>query len=175
MRATTSSMVAFLPSSGRSIGPSIGLAIGLAIGLTPGCATNGFGAAIDQPVLALDAAERGEAGIERLPTPETAQEAQFYMKGAIAALRAGAPDHSALFLQAILRSDHLTDRGRANVYWLLAEASRLGEQDKQLVDALGGFLIAASVVPEDADIQLRTEEARMSLSAARERLALASH
>ena len=111
----------------------------------------------------------------RLPTPDTAVEAQFYMKGAIAALRAGEPEHSAMFLEAILRSDHLTDRGRANVYWLLAEARRIGARDPELVDALGGFLIAASVVPEDLDIQGRTEEAQAHLLAARGRLALVTH
>lgn len=103
----------------------------------------------------------------RLPAPETTIEAQAYLSGAIAALRASQPKHATVFIDAILRSDHLTDRGRANVYWLGAEAHRLARNDQGLVDALGGFLVAAAVLDPDDDMRVREVEARATLVARR--------
>ena len=113
-----------------------------------------------------------------LPPPRTPAEAQMFLSASIAALRAGQGAHAALFLDAILRSDHLTDRGRANLYWLLADAhrARLAElppqagearADRPLVDALGGFLIASEVIEPDAELGQRQVEARAILVAAR--------
>lgn len=105
----------------------------------------------------------------RLPAPETSIEAQAYLTGAIAALRASQPKHASVFIDAILRSDHLTDRGRANVYWLGAEAHRLAGDERGLVDSLGGFLVAAAVLPpeENDDMRVREVEARATLVARR--------
>lgn len=103
----------------------------------------------------------------RLPPPETSIEAQAYLSGAIAALRASQPKHASVFIDAILRSDHLTDRGRANVYWLGAEAHRQAGDERGLVDSLGGFLVAAAVLPHDDDMRAREVEARATLVARR--------
>lgn len=111
---------------------------------------------------------------EPLPPPRTPAEAQFFLSASIAALRAGQGGHAALFLDAILRSDHLTDRGRANLYWLLADAHRVRlssegatTADTALIDALGGFLIAADVIEPDAELSERQVEARAILVATR--------
>lgn len=117
------------------------------------------------------------AAAEPLPPPRTPAEAQIFLSASIAALRAGEGAHAALFLNAILRSDHLTDRGRANLYWLLVDAhrARLARQgatqaDQPLVDALGGFLVAADVLDPDPDLAPRQSEARAVLTASRLRL-----
>ncbi|MBI1948922.1 MAG: hypothetical protein HYS27_24760 [Deltaproteobacteria bacterium] len=117
------------------------------------------------------------AAVEPLPPPRTPAEAQIFLSASIAALRAGEGAHAALFLDAILRSDHLTDRGRANLYWLLVDAhrarlARLGatHADVALVDALGGFLVAADVLEADADMALQQAEARAVLTATRLRI-----
>lgn len=102
---------------------------------------------------------------DRLPAPDTTAEAQAYLSGAIAALRASQPKHATAFIDAILRSDHLTERGRANVYWLAAEAHRLAGDDDGLVDSLGGFLVSAAVLEPDDDMQLREVEARAAIVA----------
>ena len=134
-----------------------------------GCAT------ASQPVIAT--APTVEVTTEPLPPPRTPAEAQMFLSASIAALRADQGGHAALFLDAILRSDHLTDRGRANLYWLLADAhrARLAAEgathvDAALVDALGGFLIAADVLEPDADLSARQVEARAVLVATRLRV-----
>lgn len=106
----------------------------------------------------------------RLPPPEDARDAQTYLSGALAALRANQPAHAALFLDAILKSDHLSDRGRANVYWLAADAHRQAGHDSAHADALGGFLVAAEVLPDDEDLRRREVEARAALVARRLKL-----
>lgn len=67
-------------------------------------------------------------------------------------------------LSAVLRSDYLTDHGRAGLYWLLAEASD-GVDDARRKDALGGYLVAASVLPPDPEILSRSRTARGALLA----------
>lgn len=113
----------------------------------------------------------------RLPPPNTPAEAQLFLSASIAALHAGQGGHAALFIDAIIRSDHLTDRGRANLYWLLADAhrARLATEgathaDAALVDALGGFLVAADVLEPDPDLSARQVEARAVLVATRLRV-----
>lgn len=101
----------------------------------------------------------------RLPAPESSHEAQTYLSGALAALRANQPQHAALFLDAILGSDHLSDRGRANIYWLAADAHRMAGHDDGYVDALGGFLVAADLLPVDEELRRREVEARARLLA----------
>ncbi len=114
---------------------------------------------------------------EPLPSPTTPAEAQIFLSAAVAALRASDYEHAALFLDAILGSDHLTDRGRANLYWLLVDAHRgrltargATHADAALVDALGGFLVAAEVIDPDPDLAERQVEARAILTATRLRV-----
>jgi hypothetical protein len=103
--------------------------------------------------------------LDKLPTPQTSAEARAYFAGSLAAMRADQPGRAVQFLEAILRSDHLTERGRADVYWLIVEAHRLDRNEVALADALGGFLVAAEVVPPDEDIRQREVEARATLLA----------
>ncbi len=128
-----------------------------------GCAN----APMRAPISLEDIASVAHLETARLPAPETSIEAQAYLTGAIAALRASQPKHASVFIDAILRSDHLTDRGRANVYWLGAEAHRLAGNERGLVDSLGGFLVAAAVLPPDDDMRVREVEARATLVARR--------
>jgi hypothetical protein len=131
--------------------------IGVLASLANGCASTTAQriseAAVDLPLPA------------RLPAPDTTADAQSYLTGAIAALRASQPTHATVFIDAILRSDHLTERGRANVYWLAAEAHRLAGNDAGLVEALGGFLVAAAVLDADDDMRMREVEARAAIVA----------
>jgi hypothetical protein len=108
---------------------------------------------------------RAPAAPDRLPAPQSTQEAQTYLSGALAAMRANQPQHAALFLDAILDSDHLSDRGRANIYWLAADAHRLAGHEAAYIDALGGFLVAADLLPIDSEMRRREVEARAALVA----------
>jgi hypothetical protein len=67
-------------------------------------------------------------------------------------------------LQALLGSDYLSERGRANLYWLLADAAD-GLDDERRRDALGGYLVAASILPVDAELRDRMGRARAWLLA----------
>ena len=127
----------------------------------------GIGCASLAPDTAANVAalEAFDAAPARLPAPETGGEAQAYLSGSLSAMHAGKPAHAAMFLDAILRSDHLTDRGRANVYWLASEAHRLAKHDDALLDALGGFLVASAVLPSDDELRVREVEARATLLA----------
>jgi hypothetical protein len=68
--------------------------------------------------------------------------------------------------RALLRTDFLSDHGRANLYWLMAEASR--ELDAEThIDALSAFLVAAAALPKDAALVARLTQARAGLSVAK--------
>jgi hypothetical protein len=123
-----------------------------------------------EPLDLADGAPPADLLPARLPAPDTAADAQMFLQGSVAALRAHEPAHAALFLDAILRSDHLTDRGRANVYWLLGEARRQLGDDARLADAMSGFLVAATLVHEDDDFLDRQARARVTLAATRLRM-----
>jgi hypothetical protein len=101
----------------------------------------------------------------KLPAPPTPGAAQAMLSASIDAMRAGSPDTAAIFLDAIVRSDHLTDRGRTNVYWLLAQANRAAGNEDRMLDAFGGFLVASQIVPTDDDLKQREVEARSILLA----------
>jgi hypothetical protein len=152
-------------------GTSLALPVALVV-LAAGCAS---APPVAGHALGLAPRSVGAAGLEtvaalteapaRLPPPESTQEAQSYLSGALAALRADQPQHAALFLDAILGSDHLSDRGRANIYWLAADAHRSAGHDEAYVNALGGFLVAADLLPLDEDLRRREVEARAALLA----------
>jgi hypothetical protein len=145
------------------------LAVTAAMLLLGACATSST-----RTAPALADATAIDAAPEALPPPRSPAEAQMFLSASIAALRAGQGGHAAVFLDAILRSDHLTDRGRANLYWLLADAHRMRlasqgaeHADEALVEALGGFLVAADVVEPDPELSERQVAARSILVASR--------
>jgi hypothetical protein len=114
--------------------PLVVVALGLTLQGLFGCAT-------------AAAVPRGELHKETyVRSPASAAEAQAYLGSAVAALRVNRPQRAVVFIDAILRCDHLTERGRANVYWLSAEAHRLAGNEQGFVDALGGFLVSAAVL-----------------------------
>jgi hypothetical protein len=94
--------------------------------------------------------------------PETPAEAGVLVGEAMAALQRGEKRAAVPRLQALLRSEFLSERGRANLYWLLAEAAA-GVDDDLRREALGGYLVAASILPADADVLERRHRARAAL------------
>jgi hypothetical protein len=98
------------------------------------------------------------------PRPRTAAEAGVLVGEAMACLQRGEKACALPRIAALLRSDFLSERGRANLYWLLAEAAD-GVDDGRRRDALGGYLVAASVLPEDAELRDRMARARAWLVA----------
>jgi hypothetical protein len=94
--------------------------------------------------------------------PENPAEAGLLVGEAMAALQRGEKRAALPRLQALLRSEFLSERGRANLYWLLAEAA-LGVDDGVHRDALGGYLVAASILPADVDVVDRRKRARAEL------------
>ena len=96
----------------------------------------------------------------RLPAPVTPADAQIMFAGALAAERDGLHRQAALFLDAILRSDHLTDRGRADVYWLAAQTWDAAGDEARAADCWGGFLVAVSILDQrDANLNWRESKA----------------
>jgi len=105
--------------------------------------------------------------VARLPAPDDADGARRMLEGALVALDDGDGARAASYLAAILRSDQLTDKGRAYVYWLSAEAFRLLDDEVREADALQAFLIAQDVVQPDRDLARRAVQARAWLLAKR--------
>lgn len=69
---------------------------------------------------------------------------------------------------AVLATDYVTDRGRTNLYWMLAESLEvLGDEEERSL-ALGGFLIASQLLDEPGEeLLLRRMMARSHLAAMR--------
>ncbi len=102
--------------------------------------------------------------LSSLPRPQNPAEAGLLVGEAMAALQRGERRAAIPRLQALLRSDFLSERGRANLYWLLADAAD-GVDEGLRRDALGGYLVAASVLPADPDVRDRIGRARAQLLA----------
>ncbi len=69
--------------------------------------------------------------------------------------------------RAVLRTDFLTDAGRANIYWFTAEAHRRLHDVSGEADALSGFLLAASILDDTPRGDRREVAARAALAAFR--------
>lgn len=130
-------------------------------------------AACATPIASASPVDDGELKVpvaHRLPPPESAVEAQMLLANAVGALDENQPHKAARMLDALARSDNLTERGRANVYWLMAEAHGQSGDDAALVDALGGFLVASQVLEDDASMADRQIQARAALLSAKLRI-----
>lgn len=129
----------------------------IVIGQSMGCATP---SASTSPSPSMSA----PTPLEAVATPRTPQEAGVLIGAIGEHLRRDDRAGVIARVVAMLRSDFLTDHGRANLYWLLAEAS-VGVDDDRRRDALGGYLVAASLIPPDPDVVTRMRKARGALLA----------
>ena len=111
-----------------------------------------------------DHADQADAAVVSIPTPQTPDQAGALIAEAVELLQK--QDNAAAMqrLEAVLRCDFLSERGRANLYWLLAGAAR-GRGDDRRRDALSGYLVAASILPPDAFVQEKMARARAMLLA----------
>jgi hypothetical protein len=131
----------------------------IAIGLGAGCATSSMSSAampMSPPPRPLQ--------LESIATPRTPQDAGRIIGEVGERLRVDDRAGVIARVVAMLRSDFLTDHGRANLYWLLADAS-VGFDDDLQSDALGGYLVAATLLPPDPDVATRVRKARGALLA----------
>ena len=143
-----------LPAMLHAIRPSVVVAVVAAF--VAGCATP-----VATSTVAAELAAPAALDIKR---PQSPQEA-----GAMLALASTYLDQErraeALPLLVALRgTDFLTERGQANLYWLIAEAA-VGIDVPLRLDALGGFLLASSLLPDDPDQRERGRHARAALLA----------
>jgi hypothetical protein len=134
--------------------------LAIVIGLSTGCATS------SSPPAAPMASSSSSTPVqlEAVATPRTPQDAGQLIGEIGESLRRDDRAGVIARVVAMLRSDFLTDHGRANLYWLLAEAS-VGVDDDRRRDALGGYLVAASLIPPDPDVVTRMRKARGALLA----------
>lgn len=118
--------------------------------------------------LPRDFVDAGPA-VDSIPKPQSPGEASRLIAEAVSRLREPRDAAGALArVEAVLRCDFLTDHGRADLYWLAAEAA--GDVDDARRRAhLAGFLVAASVVDHDADVLGRVARARTELLASQVR------
>lgn len=93
--------------------------------------------------------------------PQTPAQAAALVAEAVDLLQRRDPGALPRF-EALLRCDFLTERGRANLYWLAAEAAR-GVDDERHRDHLAGYLVATSVVPPDLESLEKAKKARALL------------
>jgi len=135
-----------------AIGCSTGCSTSTSTGTTGTAATTTALRSDDDTVAPVPATPRNPAGAAVLIADLSARLDEGDRRGAVP------------LLVALLHSDLLTDQGRANFYWLLADTAA-GIDDDVRQDALGGFIVAASVLPEDLETRRRLRQARGALLA----------
>lgn len=99
-----------------------------------------------------------------VPKPQSPAEAGALIAEAVELLQRREGKQALPRFEALLRCDFLTERGRANLYWLSAEAAR-GVDDGKRRDALAGYLVAASILPPDSELKDKVGRARAMLLA----------
>jgi hypothetical protein len=128
------------------------------------CSTTSSTSAARALPLDFDAAPPVAVAAAPLPRPQTPGEAGLLIAEAVELLQRHDGRAALPRFEALLRCDFLTERGRANLYWLAAEAARGVDDDKRR-DALAGYLVAASVVPSDPELRDKVGRARAMLLA----------
>ncbi|MDP2343615.1 MAG: hypothetical protein Q8O67_21830 [Deltaproteobacteria bacterium] len=108
--------------------------------------------------------DAGPPAFAAVAKPQTPAEAGLLIAEAIDLLQKHDNAAAVPRLEALLRCDFLSERGRANLYWLLAEAAR-GVDDAGRRDALSGYLVAASILPPDLELREKVARARAMLLA----------
>lgn len=98
-------------------------------------------------------------------TPRRYTDAELVLERGFTALERGDDAVGLGYLRAVLRSDFLTPRGRAQVYWSAAGAARrIGDRDGER-SHLEGFLLVRETLPDDdhardADLAIQASIAR---------------
>ena len=123
-----------------------------------GCATT---APVTTSTVADELAPPRALEIER---PQSPQEAGAMLALATTYLEQGRRAEALPLLVALRGTDYLTARGQANLYWLIGEAAVGVDEDLRL-DALGGFVVASGLLPDDPDQRERRRHARAALLA----------
>lgn len=99
--------------------------------------------------------------------PRDHREARDLIELAFQKTGSGDEAGAAMIFQAVLASDLLTDRGRANLYWVLAGLHRELQEPEKEAEALGAFLVASEVLEVDPQTQARQLVARSVRAALR--------
>ena len=99
--------------------------------------------------------------------PANRLEARSALEEAFAAAAADDDRTAVQLFGAVLATDFLTDQGRANLYWMKAEAHRQLADRSERTEALGAFLIASELIEIDQDLETRRLLARSVLVAMR--------
>lgn len=142
---------------------SFRLATAAVVALVAGCAT--APSAVDRSTLESDLASQLTPTLRPdVARPRTPQEAGAMLALATSYLEQERRAEALPLLVALRGTDFLTDRGQANLYWLIAEAA-LGVDEAVRLDALGGFVIASGLLPDEPDQRERRRHARAALLA----------
>ena len=96
--------------------------------------------------------------------PQSPQEAGAVFELAAAYITEQRPQDALPLLLAMRGSDYLTDRGHANLYWMIA-VSADGLDEAARLDAFAGFVVASSLLPADFEQLDRRRQARAALLA----------
>lgn len=148
----------------RSLPPAL---LGLAL-LGLGCA-HSPSAKAPAPFAPAEAEEKPVAALPFVPRPQDQSTARHLLESAFEAAAEDDNARAAALFHAVLSSDFLTDKGRANIYWVTAGVHRrLGDSEGE-ADALGAFLLAAGLVGDDPTLETRRLLARSLLAARRVR------
>lgn len=116
--------------------------------------------------------ERPQRAASQLPRPdikrpESRLEARGMLERGFEASADGQHEIAVALYGAVLATDYLTERGRANLYWMRAESFAELSDDEGRRDALLGFLVASELAPPDDDTRARRLLARSELTAMR--------
>lgn len=127
-----------------------------------------IGASIDpanEATIDLDSLVVPELHVE-VRRPQSPQEAQAMLELAAAYMTEHRPKDALPLLLAMRGSDFLTDRGHANLYWMIAESAD-GLDEAARLDAFGGFVVVSGLLPADFEQLDRRRRARAALLAHR--------
>jgi hypothetical protein len=101
--------------------------------------------------------------------PQSQLEARALLQRAFEASAGDRVGEAVRLISAVLATDFLTDQGRANLYWLVADGHLRAGSIESHFDSLGMFLLAAELLEGEIDADLNTRRllARSALAARR--------
>ena len=131
-----------------------------------GCAHGGPHSARHDRPEGLHAADPART-LPRIYRPQDQRTARHLLERAFSSASEDDPELAAALFHAVLASDFLTDKGRANIYWVTAGIHRRLDDKKGEADALGSFLVASEMLTSDDELETRQLVARSVLAALR--------